>query len=98
MLTVKWTDRAKLSLENLEEYIVFKFGDNKFNQTLDLIDNCVETIRKRKVKFKYSSKNDCYKMVFHKRGALYYRFEENNILKILYVWDNRMAKGKNKFE
>lgn len=98
MLKVEWTDKAKLSLKNLEEYIVLKFGENKFNETLDLIDNCIGTIKKSKVKFKYSEKNDCYKMVFHKRGTLYHRYEDNNMLKILYVWDNRMIKGKNKFE
>lgn len=98
MLTVEWTDKAKLSLEVIQEYIVPKFGDNKFNQILDLIDDSVVTISKGRVKFKYSKKHDCYKMVYHKNGSLYYKFEKDNILKILYVWDNRMMKGKNKFE
>ena len=44
MLIVEWTDKAKLSLKNIEEYIVLKFGDNKFNETLYLIDDCIGTI------------------------------------------------------
>lgn len=97
MLDLLWTESAIHSLDRLEEFILTNFSKKEFDKILDKLEDVISTIRKGNVKFKYSESTDTYKMVFHKRGTLYYQIEDK-VLYIKAVWDNRMISGRNEFE
>lgn len=97
MLKLFWTEKGSQSLDTLEEFILEKFTQKEFDKILDKLEDVISTIRVGNVKFKYSIKTNTYKMVFHKRGTLYYQIEDDTLI-IKGVWDNRMMKGKNQFE
>lgn len=97
MYKVKSTKEAKSSLAAIKAYLLEQFSNKEYEKLSEKIKKVTSLIQKGNITFKYSKETNCYKVVLHKNSSMYYRIKEDTII-ILMIWDNRMMKGKNKFE
>jgi mRNA-degrading endonuclease RelE of RelBE toxin-antitoxin system len=96
-LTVIWTKTSVKSLKSIEKYIRLHFTKKEFDKLLDNINETISIIKKGNVKHKFIEKTNSYKAVVLKKSSIYYKIKEDKLI-ITAIWDNRMMRGKSKYE
>lgn len=92
------TPKGEQSLKKVKKFILDNFTQKEYNKLLNEVERVSNQLRKGNVDYKYSQKADVYKVVLHKRCSMYYKKVNKTKTDIIYFTDNRMIKGKNKFE
>jgi hypothetical protein len=87
MLTVSWSELAKLDYWNNIEYLEREWTLKEVYNFVDKVDELIDLLSNENVSFKSTNYRNTFQVPVLKQITLYYRFEENTI-QLLRFWNN----------
>lgn len=93
MLTVHWSDPAKIDYWNNIEYLEREWTLTDVYNFMDTVDEIIEVLTKNNVVFKPTMYKNTFQVVIIKQITLYYKIE-NNKIELLRFWNNYKDLGK----
>jgi hypothetical protein len=87
MLTVSWSELAKLDYWNNIEYLEREWTLKEVYNFVDKVDELIDLLSNENVSFKSTNYRNTFQVPVLKQITLYYRFEANTI-QLLRFWNN----------
>ena len=87
MMTIHWSELAKIDYWKNIEYLEKEWTLNEVNSFMDKVNEIIELLSKNNVAFKPSLYKNTFQVTVLKQITLYYRIE-NNKIELLRFWNN----------
>ncbi len=87
MVTIFWSETAKIDYWNTIEYLEREWSLKEVYNFMDKVEGLINLISQENVTFKPTAYKNTFQVPVVKQITLYYRFENNNI-ELLRFWNN----------
>ena len=93
MITISWSEPAKIDYWNNIEYLEREWTLTEVYNFMDKVDELIALLTKENLTFKPTDYKNTYQVPVVKQINLYYRFE-NDTIELLRFWNNYQDLGK----